>query len=88
MPVAYVTFAAGATVTEDELRDWARDRVAEPAAAPKSVTVLDAASGHRTSASHTSSRCGRTPPAANCSDALREIAAVHAVRQPLSRTAP
>ena len=29
-------------VTEDELRDWAAERVAERAAAPKTVTVLDA----------------------------------------------
>ena len=29
-------------VGEDELRAWARERVAEPAAAPKTVTVLDA----------------------------------------------
>ena len=29
-------------MTEDELRDWAAERVAEPAAAPKAVTVLDA----------------------------------------------
>ena len=39
----YVTLAAGAAVTAaDELRDWAADRVAEQAAAPKAVTVLDA----------------------------------------------
>jgi fatty-acyl-CoA synthase len=36
-----VALAAGATVGEDELRSWASARVAEPAAAPKSVTVLD-----------------------------------------------
>ena len=42
VPVAYVTLAPGATVTEDELLDWARDRVPERAAVPKSVTVLDA----------------------------------------------
>jgi fatty-acyl-CoA synthase len=40
VPVAYVTLAPGATVTGQELRDWAGDRVPEPAAAPKSVTVL------------------------------------------------
>jgi fatty-acyl-CoA synthase len=42
VPVAYVTLATGATVTEDELSDWASQRVPERAAAPKTVTVLDA----------------------------------------------
>ena len=42
VPVAYVVLTPGATVGEDELRRWARARVAEPAAAPKAVTVLDA----------------------------------------------
>lgn len=42
VPVAFVTVAPGATVTAAELRDWARAKVAEQAAAPKSVTVLDA----------------------------------------------
>ena len=42
VPVAYVTLAPGATVTGQQLRDWARDRVPEPAAAPRTVTVLDA----------------------------------------------
>jgi fatty-acyl-CoA synthase len=41
VPVAYVALAPGATVGEDELRSWASARVAEPAAAPKTVTVLD-----------------------------------------------
>jgi fatty-acyl-CoA synthase len=41
VPVAYVALTAGASVGEDELRSWASARVAEPAAAPKSVTVLD-----------------------------------------------
>ncbi len=41
VPVAYVALNAGATVGEDELRSWASARVAEPAAAPKTVTVLD-----------------------------------------------
>jgi fatty-acyl-CoA synthase len=41
VPVAYVTVAPGATVTEEELRDWARDQVPDRAAAPKAVTVLD-----------------------------------------------
>ncbi len=42
VPVAYVTLAPGASVGEDELCAWAGERVAEPAAAPKAVTVLDA----------------------------------------------
>ena len=42
VPVAYVTLAPGATVTEQELLAWVHDRVPEPAAAPKAVTVLDA----------------------------------------------
>jgi fatty-acyl-CoA synthase len=42
VPVAYVTLAPGATVTEDELSDWASQRAPERAAAPKTVTVLDA----------------------------------------------
>lgn len=42
VPVAYVTLTPGAAVGEDELCTWASGRVAEPAAAPKTVTVLDA----------------------------------------------
>jgi fatty-acyl-CoA synthase len=42
VPVAYVTLAPGAAVTEQELREWAADRVAERAAAPRQVVVLDA----------------------------------------------
>jgi fatty-acyl-CoA synthase len=42
VPVAYVTVTAGSSVTTDELIDWARSQVAETAAAPKSVTILDA----------------------------------------------
>jgi fatty-acyl-CoA synthase len=42
IPVAYVTLAPGATLTEDELRDWASQRVPDRTAAPKTVTVLDA----------------------------------------------
>jgi fatty-acyl-CoA synthase len=41
VPVAYVSVAAGATVTEDELRDWAGTRVPDRTAAPKAVTILD-----------------------------------------------
>jgi fatty-acyl-CoA synthase len=42
VPVAYVTLAPGGTATGDELRDWARERVPDRTAAPKTVTVLDA----------------------------------------------
>ncbi|MFD4196389.1 acyl-CoA synthetase [Amycolatopsis thermoflava] len=42
VPVAYVTFTPGATATEADLLAWAAGRVPERAAAPKSVTVLDA----------------------------------------------
>jgi fatty-acyl-CoA synthase len=42
VPVAYVTVTPDAAVTGDELLDWAAERVAEPAAAPKEVVVLDA----------------------------------------------
>jgi fatty-acyl-CoA synthase len=42
VPVAYVTVTPGAAVTGHELLDWAAKRVAEPAAAPKEVVVLDA----------------------------------------------
>jgi len=42
VPVAYVTLAAGATVTPAELKAWAAGRVAESAAAPKAVSVRDA----------------------------------------------
>ncbi|MEU0883384.1 AMP-binding protein [Lentzea sp. NPDC005914] len=40
VPVVYVTLAAQAT--PEELRQWARERVPEKAAAPKEVVVLDA----------------------------------------------
>ncbi|WP_067838703.1 acyl-CoA synthetase [Nocardia lijiangensis] len=42
VPVAYVVLTAGTDVTESELVEWAADRVHERAAAPKTVTVLDA----------------------------------------------
>ena len=40
VPTAYVTLAPDAHATPEELRAWASDRVPEPAAAPKAVTVL------------------------------------------------
>jgi fatty-acyl-CoA synthase len=42
VPVAYVSLAPGAPVTPEELREWARQRVPESAAAPRTVTVVDA----------------------------------------------
>ncbi|MDB4873156.1 MAG: AMP-binding protein [Gemmatimonadales bacterium] len=42
VPVAYVALARSATVTEEELCAWAAEHVPERAAAPKTVTVLDA----------------------------------------------
>ncbi|MEU2256796.1 acyl-CoA synthetase [Nocardia xishanensis] len=42
VPVAYVALSADADVTESELVEWAAERVHERAAAPKTVTVLDA----------------------------------------------
>ena len=42
VPVAYVTLAAGAAVTGDDVRAWAAARAPEPAAAPKHVDVVDA----------------------------------------------
>jgi fatty-acyl-CoA synthase len=42
VPVAYVTVRHGATVTGAELTAWADGQVPERAAAPKSVTILDA----------------------------------------------
>ena len=42
VPVVFVTLAPGANATSGELRAWAADRVPEQAAAPRTVTVLDA----------------------------------------------
>ncbi|MCP2279713.1 acyl-CoA synthetase [Nocardia amikacinitolerans] len=42
VPVAYVAVTSGADVSADELVAWAAERVQERAAAPKTVTVLDA----------------------------------------------
>ena len=41
VPVAYVTLAAGASVTEEEIMAWASSRISEHVAVPKSVTILD-----------------------------------------------
>jgi len=42
VPVAFVTLAPGAAATAEQLRMWAAEHVAERAAAPKSVTIVDA----------------------------------------------
>ncbi|QRI78765.1 MULTISPECIES: acyl-CoA synthetase [Rhodococcus] len=42
VPVAYVTVVADSRVTDEELRVWAGEHVPERAAAPASVTILDA----------------------------------------------
>ncbi|MFE4500950.1 acyl-CoA synthetase [Rhodococcus sp. NPDC056743] len=42
VPVAYVTLTSDSTVTEQSLLDWSAGKVIEAAAAPKSVTVVDA----------------------------------------------
>ncbi|MEE2058016.1 acyl-CoA synthetase [Rhodococcus artemisiae] len=42
VPVAYVTLTPGVATTEKELLAWTTERVAEAAAAPRSVTVVDA----------------------------------------------
>ncbi|MFD9547930.1 acyl-CoA synthetase [Nocardia salmonicida] len=42
VPVAYVTLRSDATCTPDDLITWAREQVAESAAAPKAVTVIEA----------------------------------------------
>lgn len=41
LPCAYVELCAGATVTEDELRDFAKGRISERAAWPKRIEILD-----------------------------------------------
>lgn len=41
VPVAFVTLAPGATVTGADLQAWAAEHVAESAAAPKAVSILD-----------------------------------------------
>ena len=42
VPAAYVALAPGASADQDELRDWAAERVPEPAAAPKRIEIIDA----------------------------------------------
>ncbi|GAA2718591.1 acyl-CoA synthetase [Actinocorallia aurantiaca] len=41
VPVAYLVLAEGSRATEEELREWARAHAPEPAAAPRTVHVVD-----------------------------------------------
>jgi fatty-acyl-CoA synthase len=78
VPVAYVTLAPGGTVTEEELGDWASQRVPERAAAPKTVTVLDALP--QTAVGKPYKLALRThATGAELRAALRQIAGVHRV---------
>ncbi len=69
-------------MTDDELRDWARDQVPERAAAPKAVTVLDALPV---------TAVGKPYKLALRADATREAVADalarHALESPASRSA-
>ncbi|MEN8164030.1 MAG: acyl-CoA synthetase [Acidobacteriota bacterium] len=41
VPVAYVQLKPGAEVSEDEILEWARERIGERAAVPKAVHIVD-----------------------------------------------
>jgi fatty-acyl-CoA synthase len=41
LPIAYVTLKAEAAATPEELAEWSRMHVAEPAAAPTEIVILD-----------------------------------------------
>lgn len=41
VPVAYVETVEGVTITEEEIMQWAREKITERAAVPKSVTVMN-----------------------------------------------
>jgi fatty-acyl-CoA synthase len=78
VPVAYVTLAAGATARTEDLIRWADDRVGERASAPKSVTIVDQLPVTAVGKLYKLAlRADATKVA--LSEALREIAAVHAV---------
>ncbi|HEU5484533.1 MAG TPA: acyl-CoA synthetase, partial [Microlunatus sp.] len=78
VPVAYVTLAAGATARTEDLIRWADDRVGERASAPKSVTIVDQLPVTAVGKLYKLAlRADATRVA--LSEALREIAAVHAV---------
>jgi fatty-acyl-CoA synthase len=78
VPVAYVTLAAGATTRPEDLVRWADDRVGERASSPKSVTVIDHLPVTAVGKPYKLSLRADATRAA-LSEALREMAAVHAV---------
>ncbi|MET0916037.1 MAG: acyl-CoA synthetase [Jiangellaceae bacterium] len=78
VPVAYVTLAAGAATTTEDLIRWAYDKVGERASSPKSVTVIDQLPVTAVGKPYKLAlRADATRVA--LSETLREIAAVHAV---------
>ncbi|MFK4297782.1 fatty-acyl-CoA synthase [Arthrobacter sp. GAS37] len=78
VPVAYVTLAAGATTRTENLIRWAEDRVGERASTPKSVTIVDQLPVTAVGKPYKLAlRADATRVA--LSEALREMAAVHAV---------
>jgi fatty-acyl-CoA synthase len=77
--VAYVTLAPGATTSAEELRVWGAEHVPEPAAAPKTVTVLESIPAtHIGKPFKPALRAEATRDAV--AEALRHIAGVAAVR--------
>lgn len=41
VPVAYVETVEGATITAEEIMEWAREKITERAAVPKSITIMN-----------------------------------------------
>ncbi len=79
VPVAFVTLAPDAHATPEELRDWTAHHVPEQAAAPKTVTVLDALPVTLVG-KHFKPALRAEATREAVSDALRDIASVTAVR--------
>ncbi|KRB47548.1 acyl-CoA synthetase [Terrabacter sp. Root181] len=79
VPVAFVTVASEANPTPEELRAWAADHVPEQAAAPKTVTVLDALPVTRVG-KHFKPALRAEATREAVADALRDIASVTSVR--------
>jgi fatty-acyl-CoA synthase len=78
VPVAYVTLSAVATTRPEDLIRWADDRVGERASSPKSVTVVDHLPVTAVGKPYKLALRADATRAA-LSEALREMAAVHAV---------
>jgi fatty-acyl-CoA synthase len=78
VPVAYVTLAAGAATRTEDLIRWADDRVGERASAPKSVTIVDQLPVTAVGKLYKLALRADAAKVA-LSEALQEIAAVHAV---------